>query len=650
MDPLDCQTDEELSNLFHCKKTEISSMEEPQAFLNELRKPNLVPENLYQKVMKMRTTERRQDIVYQILDQLEKKGGHSVRLFWRCVFRDCMLQKYPILRLLWNSLKDGSSMVYKQIPDAPEEPNRRESDKKGLKRKKSIEGTDEEEPGPSSCSTPQQKKPAPLLKEREIHLKKQLPVTCGDKKGMLHKEKLERGDRCILSEGLWFTPGNFEKFAGKRSKKWKESIRCSDIPLQKLIEERYLKAPPAMKPGVQKDHKVPFTDTSTESSSSSGSSSPQSTSSVELVELGKEEEDDDEEEEEEEDEESEPVDLLMFEAPSLPVSCGSFSGVLYKNRFTGPNSKSIRTEERWFTPEEFVNQESTLTDVHWRKDILCHGKTLHYLEKKKILVVHLQHCFCDRCHHKEPVSLNNDDICFICNSEGDLVCCDECPRAFHDNCHLPNLQKETLGDKWTCTFCMCKTFKGPSLPMTKEDSLNLPLSKTMMHYQYLLLCLYKEDKKRVFTGDPTATVEGYSRVILKPMWLDRVKTKLQNKEYKTVGEFVNDIRLIFQNCSKFNMDNEVGRVKSRMEEIFEQEFHKVFNFVSHILPHNNSRQMEKSNISPSNHLDFVDDKKISSMMEEDNFLDKPQNYNLISEDLRQNVTGNSQSGDPPPDI
>ncbi|XP_062842647.1 uncharacterized protein LOC134301731 [Trichomycterus rosablanca] len=312
MDPLDCQTDEELSNLFHCKKTEISSMEEPQAFLNELRKPNLVPENLYEKVMKMRTTERRQDVVYQILDQLEKKGGHSVRLFWRCVFQDHMLQKYPNLRLLWNSLKEGQSdsfsfFVYEQIPDAPEEPNTKESDKKGLKRKISIEGTDEEEPGTSSHSTSQPKKPespqnmpsqillvfqavpihlyvliktlldedpvswllyaefltawcsdpdgklkptwtgedstAPLLKEGEkqdiwslISLQKQLHVTCGNKKGTLHKEKLAKGDECILSEGLWFTPGEFEKFAGKRSKKWKESIRCYDIPLQKIIE------------------------------------------------------------------------------------------------------------------------------------------------------------------------------------------------------------------------------------------------------------------------------------------------------------------------------------------------------------------------------------------------------------------------------
>lgn len=43
--------------------------------------------------------------------------------------------------------------------------------------------------------------------------------------------------------------------------------------------------------------------------------------------------------------------------------------------------KCIRTEEKWFSPEEFVKQEPTLTDGHWKKDILCHGKMLNFLIK-----------------------------------------------------------------------------------------------------------------------------------------------------------------------------------------------------------------------------------------------------------------------------
>ncbi|KAL0198284.1 hypothetical protein M9458_006824, partial [Cirrhinus mrigala] len=85
---------------------------------------------------------------------------------------------------------------------------------------------------------------------------------------------------------------------------------------------------------------------------------------------------------EEEEEEEDMADLSVFQTPSLPVTCVSLTGTLYKNRFaSGSRGKCIRTEERWFTPEEFVKQEQTLTDGNWKKDILCHGKTLKFILK-----------------------------------------------------------------------------------------------------------------------------------------------------------------------------------------------------------------------------------------------------------------------------
>lgn len=54
----------------------------------------------------------------------------------------------------------------------------------------------------------------------------------------------------------------------------------------------------------------------------------------------------------------------------------------------GSRGKCIRTEESWFTPEEFVNEEPTITDGHWKKDILCHGKTLNFLLKVSNWIEH----------------------------------------------------------------------------------------------------------------------------------------------------------------------------------------------------------------------------------------------------------------------
>lgn len=278
--------------------------------------------------------------------------------------------------------------------------------------------------------------------------------------------------------------------------------------------------------------------------------------------------------EDEEDEDSEEVEISKFKSYSLPVSCGSVSGVLYKSRFAGSRSKSIRTQDRWWTPEEFAMQE--LTDGDWKSDILCHGKTLNYLLTKEILYVHPPLCLCLLCCPENNQEQDNDDVCFICNSGGGLVCCDKCPRAFHHHCHLPVLQEKTLGNNWICTFCVLTVNLQWWIQTTYENALNSPVFVNILRCQYLLLCLYKGDALCVFTKDPTTTVPGYTRVIARPMWLDRVKTKLQKEEYKTVREFVKDVRLIFQNCRAFNKDNEFGKMGANLSEIFEREFRISF--------------------------------------------------------------------------
>ncbi|KAK3525209.1 hypothetical protein QTP86_023238, partial [Hemibagrus guttatus] len=399
-----------------------------------------------------------------------------------------------------------------------------------------------------------------------------LPVTCGNKKGTLHRSKLSRGNECILYNGQWFTPNGFEKAAGKGScKNWKLSIRCQQTPLQKLIEDGHLQCPRMKRQYIRKNRRVLFPVSPSESSSS-GSISSQS--SLEMEGLSEDQEDGDrgeenveeEEENEGEEEDNELVDMSEFKAAVLPVSCGSVTGELYRERFTGGSrSKSIRTEEHWFTPEEFVMQELTTTERHWKKDILCHGETLKYLVEKKILRIHSLLCQCDLCHPNDPLAQDNDDVCFICDSDGDddgdLVCCDECPRAFHQNCHLPPTHSDTSGAKWMCTFCVWKATHPMWTHMSLEEALNCPVNQKMMHCEYLLLCLYKEDVKRVFTHDPIANVPG----------LDKVKSKLQRKMYNTVGEFVNDVKLIFQNCQTFNRDKDIG-LGARLSEIFEQKF------------------------------------------------------------------------------
>lgn len=208
------------------------------------------------------------------------------------------------------------------------------------------------------------------------------------------------------------------------------------------------------------------------------------------------------------DDNDEDLDLSAFQPPSLPVKCGAATGTLHKYRFASRDyGKCIRTEDRWMTPNEFLKMDSTRTDSWWCRDIYCHGRPLGFLLQRDILHVHPVQCTCKLCSQleKEQMEQNNDDECFMCAEDGNLTCCDECPRSFHSNCHIPTLNQQKLGDKWLCTFCVLKRNQYFH-HFSQQEALQRRVSQRRMQCQYLLLYLYKEDTRRVFGQDPCMSV------------------------------------------------------------------------------------------------------------------------------------------------
>ncbi|XP_056300113.1 nuclear body protein SP140-like protein isoform X2 [Pseudoliparis swirei] len=618
MEPMDWLDDEELLRFFRRCKTEMSCMEKPHTFLCQLRDYELVPEDRYKKVIRMKSKDNIRKGLYEILDWLQRERPQSVREFWSCVFKDTILNHYPTLKLLRNNLLDGSFHFDKQPEETVETEESDEEKRKVLsggeegeekqensvkmkKKRKLRNGDDDEEPaGPSSQSIPRKKKSqkkcfsSPLKKGEENHIwswpiyKLQLPVTCGDQAGTLNRKLLAKAEKCIVVKKRWFTPSEFERFAGKRSSRnWKTSIRCQDTRLGKLIQEGHLKTG-TYKGGCRKANRSLFP-------------SGHATADEEAEEEG-----DDEEEEEEEGRELNEGDRSRessaavageavknrTEQPEVArkvfrVTCRGAAGTLHAKRFSsGTCGKSIRTETSWMTPVEFLKVASCPADASWKKEIRCEEEPLSVLIEANDLRIHSLLCNCSRCKPDgtELENQKNDDECGVCRREDEdkLVMCDDCPRSFHQKCHLPHVEDVDLGDDrpWMCTFCIFGTNQGCYYQeeLEREAAVSLPISQRILECQYLLLYLCTADEEQTFAVDPRLYLNDYCSVIKTPMWLGHIAHRLQKPQNRIVGEFESDVQLIFSNCALYNRDNaEILATGNRLKELFDREFKSVFN-------------------------------------------------------------------------
>ncbi|XP_062263725.1 nuclear body protein SP140-like protein [Platichthys flesus] len=620
MDPLDFLEPEELLRYFRSNKTVMSCMENPHTFLCQLRDHDLIPEDTFKKVSRMKKKENLRKALYDVLDWVERERSQHINLFWRYVFEDPILNVYPTLIRLRNSLMDGSfektetdKMKRKELSEVEEEEEEQGSSvkkKRKLLRRSMCEDDEEQQPGPSSQVPRRRKKTekvnSPLKKGQKRDIltlllnKTQLPVTCGSKEGMLSRERLAKGEKCILSQKQWFTPSGFEKFAGKGScKNWKFSIKFMGSPLARLIKDGHLKTAT-----FKRRHK-------TDSRRAKRSLFPSDGATTVSEEEEEDDDDDDDDDDYDDDDENEEDDLENQEdgvpcsnkenstditdedegtenqtepevGKVFKVTCGGEAGTLHQKRFaSGTRGKCIRTERGWLSPIEFLNEASS-QQSRWKRDILCEGKPLCALIEAKVLRIHYLLCECSLCKPNESdlEDQKNDDECSVCKrGEADLVMCDSCPCSFHQKCHLPHVDDNLLGDdrQWICTFCLTtQRQSGVKLKMTA--ALKHQISGHILECQYLIMRLFSADDQQIFASDQRLYLESNSTYVQTPMWLEKVTEKLQEKEYGKVGDFVSDVKLMFTNWAKYNRANpELLALGDRLQQLFHSQFKVVFN-------------------------------------------------------------------------
>ncbi|XP_059249672.1 nuclear body protein SP140-like isoform X7 [Mustela nigripes] len=251
-------------------------------------------------------------------------------------------------------------------------------------------------------------------------------------------------------------------------------------------------------------------------------------------------------------------DSVDFHSQILPVTCGKVKGMLYKKRLKqGVLEKCIQSEDgRWFTPKEFEAKGGHEKSKNWRMSVRCGGRPLRWLMEKELLHNPPRKYFrrrkkIPRTHDNILVDpqLGNSNICEMCRRGGKLFCCDTCSRSFHEYCHIPPVEIER--SPWSCTICRMESFGRQ--PCHRESE---ALERQMQPEEQL--------------------IREISQNLKEPMWLDKIKKKLNEQGYRQVGDFVQDMRLIFQNHRVSYKYNDFGLMGLRLEKKFERKFKEVF--------------------------------------------------------------------------
>ncbi|KAL5288962.1 TRIM24 family protein [Megaselia abdita] len=170
----------------------------------------------------------------------------------------------------------------------------------------------------------------------------------------------------------------------------------------------------------------------------------------------------------------------------------------------------------------------------------------------------------------------NEDWCAVCLDGGELMCCDKCPKVFHQNCHIPPISSlPDESETWQCLLCLnLHDVQVDSEHLT--DTLGPNELKIIQRVCLELYCQYEQSLQ--FREPEPATNTSYYEIICNPITLDVVRTKLDPRNpnhYKDISSFISDVRLIFKNAILFYQEDTKTYSNARyMLNFFEEQLHK----------------------------------------------------------------------------
>ncbi|XP_068623057.1 E3 ubiquitin-protein ligase TRIM33-like [Battus philenor] len=171
----------------------------------------------------------------------------------------------------------------------------------------------------------------------------------------------------------------------------------------------------------------------------------------------------------------------------------------------------------------------------------------------------------------------NEDWCAVCMDGGELMCCDKCPKVFHQYCHIPTIEKlpdET--ETWQCLLCVNFAETPADSEPGSPGALSGRQRRLVERITLELYCQY--ELSLPFREPVPAHNLHYHTKVARPMCLDMIRMKLQprsEERYTHVAQFVADCRLLFRNAYHYNTpESQIYKDAKRLEEFFDAQLLK----------------------------------------------------------------------------
>uniref|UniRef100_A0A4W3IT39 Autoimmune regulator n=1 Tax=Callorhinchus milii TaxID=7868 RepID=A0A4W3IT39_CALMI len=229
--------DASLRHMLKTSRTEISmAIDDLFPFLHGLMDNDVITEQIFKEALQLKEQKGNNKAVYATLTWLLERNDSNINSFWKNLFKDYNLERYPKLQPVYHSffkdidlskMRRGRKMLKMSGNQGVTTPQ--------LKRKTS------EEMQVSSSVLNTKRATSKVTPGKDCVLVGILPSSVcfftASYRLILMNDLFHLGisKKCIKVGGEFYTPATFEDISGKsRSKNWKESIRCKGLSLSKL--------------------------------------------------------------------------------------------------------------------------------------------------------------------------------------------------------------------------------------------------------------------------------------------------------------------------------------------------------------------------------------------------------------------------------